>query len=92
VSFVGAGSTLELLDPQHFAGTLSGFDTAGVNDTLLLGSSWILIGFAENGANTQGDLAFTNGSSTASVLLNGDYNATLFHSTTNGSFTSVIYG
>ena len=89
VSFTGAGSILELLDPQVFAGKLSGFDTVGTNDTLALSDVWTYVGFKENAGHTEGTMTVANGATDATVTFVGNYNASLFHSVTNTTGTAA---
>ena len=92
-SFTGSGGTLELLNPGAFAGKISGFDTVGSNDVLLIGGPWTYAGFSENSAHTAGTMTFSNGSATARLTLLGDYAASSVHHTTNaGGMTVVTYG
>jgi hypothetical protein len=86
VAFSGSGGELILGSAQAFAGTITGFDTMGGNDAIELLGSWNFAGFTENAAHTQGALAFTNGSSHASLTLTGNYLAADFvaHGQSNG--------
>ncbi len=94
VSFTGSGGELALDDPAAFAGSISGFDTAGAgsNDTIEVAGPWVFSGFTENAGGTQGTLGFTNGASTLSLTLIGDYNPADFvhHTQANGS-TLITY-
>jgi hypothetical protein len=77
VSFTGSGGELLLHDPAGFAGSISDFDMAGAgsNDTIRIASPWDFIGFTENANGMEGTLGFSNGSSTLSLTLIGDYTA-----------------
>ena len=75
-SFTGSGGELALHDPAGFAGSISGFDTAGAgsNDTIEVAGPWVFTGFTENAGGTRREtLGFANGSSTLSLTLIGDY-------------------
>ena len=74
-SFTGSGGELALFAPAVFAGSISGFDTAGagLNDTIQVGAAWVFTGFTENAGGAEGELGFMNGSSTISLTLIGDY-------------------
>ena len=84
VSFTGSGGTLDLGAPQGFAGEISGFDTVGANDTIEVAGPWVFSGFTENAGGTQGTLGFTNGASTLSLTLLGDYNPADFAASNRG--------
>ncbi len=77
-SFTGGGGTLDLGAPQGFAGLISGFDTVGSNDTIVVAGPWVFTGFTENAGGTEGTLGFMNGSSTLTLTLVGDYNPANF--------------
>ena len=50
VDFTGSGGELALHAPAAFAGSISGFDTAGAgsNDTIEVAAPWVFTGFTEN--------------------------------------------
>jgi hypothetical protein len=89
VSFTGSGGELELHGPAVFAGSISGFDTAGAgsNDRIEVAKPWVFTGFTENAGGTEGTLGFMNGASTISLTRIGDYNPADFvdHTQANGS-------
>jgi fibronectin-binding autotransporter adhesin len=93
VSFAGSGGELLLHDPAGFAGSISGFDmAAGSNDTIRVASPWHFTGFTENANGMEGTLGFSNGSSTLSLTLIGDYNANDFvHKTGPRGSTLITY-
>ena len=83
VSFFGASSTLDLNDAPAFAGTITGFDTTGSADTLLINAGTYNYAGASETA-TAATLAFSNGASTFSLTLTGDYQG--------GNFTASPLG
>src|SRR5208283_3266356 len=94
VHFTGSGGELELHGPAVFAGSISGFDTAGAgsNDTIEVAEPWVFTGFTENAGGKEGTLGFKNGASTLSLTLIGDYLPKDFvsHPQANGS-TLITY-
>ena len=92
VSFAGSGGELLLHDPAGFAGSISGFDEAGAgsNDTIRVAAPWDFTGFTENAGSTEGTLGFSNGSSTLSLTLIGDYNANDFVQQTGPHGSTLI--
>ena len=80
------------MDPQGFAATISGFDSAGATNDTLVFDDWTYTGFTENAGHTEGTMTVANGAQTASLLLAGNYNSMLFHSVTNSGGTFVTYG
>jgi fibronectin-binding autotransporter adhesin len=84
VSFFGAGGALELTDAPAFAGAITGFDTAGSSDALLI----LANGYHYSGATetaTAATLAFSNGASAFSLTLTGDYQGGSFAAQTLAS-------
>jgi hypothetical protein len=84
VSFFGVGGALELDDAPAFAGSITGFDTIGSGDALLI----LANGYQYSGATetaTAATLAFSNGASTFSLTLSGDYQGGIFAAQTLAS-------
>ena len=96
VSFIGRGGELELHAPAFFAGSISGFDTAGAgsNDTIEVAAPWSYTGFKENAGGTEGTLGFADGASTLRLTLIGNYNPADFvsHTQANGSTLITYHG
>ena len=94
VSFTASGGELALHAPAAFAGSISGFDTAGAgsNDKIEVAAPWAFTGFTEKAGGTDGTLGFMNGASTIGLTLVGDYNPADFvpHTQANGS-TVITY-
>jgi hypothetical protein len=92
VDFTGSGGELALHGPAVFAGSISGFDTAGAgsNDKIQVAAPWVFTGFTENAGGTQGTLNFTNGSSAIGLTLLGNYNPADFHAQTLANHSTVI--
>ena len=92
VDFTGSGGELALHGPAVFAGSISGFDTAGAgsNDKIEVAAPWVFTGFTENAGGTQGTLSFANGASTISLTLIGNYNPADFHAQTLANHSTVI--
>jgi hypothetical protein len=87
VSFIGSGGTLNLVDPQGFAGKVSGF---GSSDTIEVAGLWGST-FKENAGGTQGTLRFVNGANSLSLTLLGNYNPADFHQTQVNGSTLITY-
>ena len=89
-----AAANSQLHAPTAFAGSISGFDTAGAgsNDKIEVATPWVFTGFTENADGTEGALGFANGASTISLTLIGNYNPADFvhHTLLNGS-TVITY-
>jgi hypothetical protein len=94
ISFTGSGGELALHTPAQFAGSISGFDTAGAgsNDTIEAAKPWVFTGFTPNAGGTEGTLGFKNGASTISLTLIGDYiPADFVHKTQANGSTLLTY-
>jgi large repetitive protein len=93
VSFTGSAGTLNLVDPQGFAGKIGGFDTvgAGSSDTIEVAGLWVFSSFKENAGGTQGTLRLVNGANTLSLSLLGDYNFAGFHQAHANGSTLITY-
>ncbi len=94
VYFTGTGGELALHAPAAFAGSISGFDTAGAGskDKIEVAGPWVFSRFTENAGGTQGTLRFANGASTLSLTLLGDYKpADFMHQTRANGSTLITY-
>ncbi len=94
VDFTGIGGVLALHAPAAFAGSISGFDTAGAgsSDTISVAGPWAFTGFTENAGGTEGTLGFMSGATTLSLTLVGDYNpADFVHQTRANGSTVITY-
>jgi hypothetical protein len=88
----GQTPTLDIENPQGFAGTITGFDQAGVNDLIAASTAtWAYQDFVANSGGTGGSLMFTNGSAEAAVILTGSYDPLGFHAAVSGSTTAITY-
>jgi len=92
VHFTGSGGELELHGPAVFAGSISGFDTAGAgsSDTIEVAEPWVFTGFTENAGSAKGTLGFTNNGSTIGLTLIGNYNPRDFVAHTLLNHSTVI--
>jgi hypothetical protein len=92
VDFTGSGGELALHGPAVFAGSISGFETAGAgsNDKIQVAAPWVFTGFTENAGGTQGTLNFANGSSAVALTLIGNYNPADFHAQTLANHSTAI--
>ena len=83
VYFTGANGVLDLKDLGGFSAHISGFDTVGVGDALLIGGSgWSFTGAAET--TSAATLGFVNGSAHQKLTLLGDY--------VGGDFSALTFG
>jgi hypothetical protein len=85
--------TLDITDPQGFAGTITGFDQGGVTDDQLVvnTATWTYEDFVPNGGGTGGALMFSNGAAETAINLTGSYTASGFHAAVNGATTTITY-
>ncbi|MDE3177722.1 MAG: hypothetical protein KGM15_16595 [Pseudomonadota bacterium] len=89
IDFSGAGGVLSLTDLADFHGQISGFDTIGSDDALLIGGGWSFAGASET--TTAATLAFTNGAAHQSLTLLGDYTGGVFSAATVGGQLKITY-
>ncbi len=92
VDFTGSGGELALHAPAAFAGSISGFDTAGAgsSDTISVAGPWAFTGFTENAGGTEGTLGFMSGATTLGLTLVGDYNPADFVRQTRANGSTLI--
>jgi hypothetical protein len=92
VHFTGSGGALELHGPSVFAGSISGFDTAGAgsNDRIEVAEPWVFTGFTERAGGKEGTLRFRNGASALGLTLMGNYNSHDFVAQTLANHSTVI--
>jgi len=91
VTFVGSQGTLELLDPQGFAGKIAGFDVAGgSSDEIELSGSWSMTKFLENPLLTSGTMTLSNGTTTATLTLVGAHVGADFSLSSGTGGTTLI--
>ncbi len=89
VYFSGASGVLSLADLSHFHGKISGFDTVGSDDALLIGGGWSFAGASET--SSAATLSFVNGAAHQSLTLLGDYTGGAFSAATVGSQLKITY-
>ncbi len=92
VNFAGASGVLELKDFKDFSGGwISGFDTTGSNDALLIGGGWSFVHASETA--TAATLGFHNASTGQSknLVLLGDYEGGAFAPQSAGGFLKITY-
>ena len=94
VTFADDTGTLQLNQSSMFTGQIAGFGPGDTLDLTALNFSAdaTSASFAENAANTGGTLTVTNGSATMSLALLGQYSASQFVPSSDGSGGTNIIG
>ena len=89
VLFSGAGGTLSLQDLGDFHGAISGFDTVGSNDALLIGDGWSYVNATIT--TSAATLYFADGPLHKSITLQGDYVGGAFTPTPVNGQVQITY-
>ena len=76
VTFFGANASLALFDLPDFKAAITGFDSAGSNDSIVIAGGWTFTGASETASAAT--LTFSHGDAPLSLTLTGDYQGKSF--------------